>query len=868
MASPSAEQFAQLRALFERVCEVPAAAQSALLAELCSSPQMRAEVTAMLAADATDAGWLDQDLAAKISPLLAQQPAMRISDYEVIKPIARGGMGDVYLARRCDAAFEQIVALKLTQSRLDEADMRRFVDEQRILAKLQHPGIAQLIDGGIDANVAAQGGQPYLVMEYVDGLSITEHCDHHSLTLEQRLALFLQVCTAVSYAHRNLIVHRDLKPSNILVTADGNAKLLDFGIAKILAADEDLSTATQTGLMTPAYAAPEQVLGQPITTGTDVYALGLLLYEMLSGQRAQPIEGLTPSEIERAICTDEAPPPSQPAAQSQTHREWARRIASDLDSVVAKALSKEPERRYASVQSLADDVANFLADRPVEARPQSTWYRAYRYVKRHRWQASAVALVALLTLATALTATLAAVRINRALEQIKVEVSKSEQIASFLRELFAATDPEENAGESLTIRQVLDRSAERLQTELRDDPANRSMLHTEIGRIYLNLGVHQPALENLQLAAELRRATPGIDPVDLAQTLLSLSAVEDGLGAFDDAESSAREALFIFERSLQPDDLLIAESIGRLGSVLAGKGETDQAELTLKRALAKFSAGVGEQDHRTQSVMHNLAWVYDQRGDFVAAERVYRRVLAASANRADTDHPDHLSTLENLGLALRQQGRLDEAEPYYRDVLARRTRRLGANHDAVGNTRFNLAALLYARGKLRDAEAMFIQAIANWRVSLGVEHANVGLGLSAVGRLQERLEEYDSAIDSLSQSLAILAMHRPATDPRYADAAVALGRILVNQGKAEAAQQWLSAALSIRQQSETTKRRALGEAEMELGHCLLLLGEHAQGSALLSAGIGKIQADSDANDSLRERAATLAKRAESSGNVD
>jgi len=858
MPNQAAKEFAQLRALFERVCVVPAAEQPELLAQLCPDPQLRAEVEAMLAADATDRGWLDQDLAPKVSPLLARLPTMQISDYEILKPIARGGMGDVYLARRRNAEFEQIVALKLTQSRLNEADKRRFVDEQRILAKLQHPGIARLIDGGVDSDAAAEGGQPYLVMEYVDGLSITEHCDHHQLDLEQRLALFGQVCAAVSYAHRNLIVHRDLKPSNILVTTDGNPKLLDFGIAKILAADGEPSTGTVTGLMTPAYAAPEQVLGLAITTGTDVYALGLLLYEMLSGQRAQPIDGLTPSEIERAICTDDAPPPSHPAAQSQTHSHWARRIANDLDSVVAKALSKEPERRYASVQALADDVRNFVEGHPVQARPQSTWYRGYRYVQRHRWQAAAVALVAVLTVATALIATVSAVRINRALEQTRVEASKSEQIASFLRELFATTDPEENAGESLTIRQVLDRSAEQLQTELRDDPDNRGMLHTEIGRIYLNLGMHQPALSNLKTATALRRQTPGIDSVDLGQTLLSLSAVEDGLGNFSDAETSAREALAIFENAVEPDELLIAEGLGRLGSVLAGKGETTEAEATLNRALAMFSASVGETDHRTQSVIHNLAWVHSQRGEFVAAERIYRRVLAVSANRADPDHPDNLSTLENLGLALRQQDRLDEAEPYYRDVLARRTRRLGPDHDAVGNTTFNLAALQYARGELRDAEAMFTQAIDNWRVSLGAEHANIGLGLSALGRLQERLGEASKAIENLQQSLAILAQHRPATNARYADAAVALGRILVEQGQPKVAQPWLREALTIREQSTSPRQRAIGEAALELGHCLLQLGDEQAGEQLIAQGLRQIDADTESSDELRQRAQLLA----------
>lgn len=860
--SPSID-FARVREIFEQVCEQPLEQQQRLLNELCDSPALRAEVQALLVADADAGGMLDEALGDSAARLLEEQnPTLNrsIGAYTIIEPIARGGMGEVYLAERRDAAFEQRVALKLAQRNPGAAAHRRFIDEQRILARLEHPCIARMIDGGIhDDPFSGLAGLPYLVMEYVDGLSITEHCDSLELGLEERLHLFLRVCEAIGYAHRNLIVHRDLKPSNIMATAEGLPKLLDFGIAKILGDDADAGMATRTGMMTPAYAAPEQVSGQAITTSTDIYALGLLLYELLCGKRAQPLDVCTPSEIERIVCATTAPRPSLQAMHSPLQARWARRLEGDLDLIVQKALSKEPELRYKSASAFAEDVERFLEGRAIEARAPSWRYRSYMFARRHRWQVAAGALVVLLLAATALVSTLSAFRINRALEQTRLEAVKADQIATFMRELFAATDPEQNAGEAITVRQVLDRAAERIETELSADPAARALLHTEIGRIYFNLGLYEPAGENLEQAQALQRSLQAAGQVDLATTLQWLSYVRDIEGDYETAEAAARESLTLRQRLLPANDPAIGESLDRLGSVLGARGDVDQAATLISNAVDLLTESVGETDQRTLTAMHNLAWIYNEKDDFVGAERIFRKVMAISEASGDTDHPDHLITMENLALTLRRQNRLDEAETYYRDILERKLRRLGPEHQLVGDIRYNLAALLLAKGDYALAEPQFEAAVETWKKSLGEEHSSVGIGLSGLGRLLVRMDRPDDAEPRLREAIAILSRHQPEMDSRNADTKLALGLILCPGNKLEEGQSLLADVVKTRELA-SSRAPSIGESKMALGACHLELGQHEQGLALINAGYESVVGDPDASEEQVEQArATLAK---------
>lgn len=870
MTSHQSISFTQVREVFERICEQPCEQHARLLLEWCETPALRVEVQSLLDADASARCFLDEALGEAAAQLLERdRPALRrsIGAYTLLRPIGRGGMGEVYLAERRDTAFEQRVALKLAPRSLDANSRLRFIDEQRMLARLEHPCIARMIDGGIhDDASSGEEGLPYLVMEYVDGTNITDYCDHGELGLDERLSLFMQVCAAVSCAHRNLIVHRDLKPGNIMVTADGLPKLLDFGIAKMLGDDAQASAATGSGLMTPTYAAPEQVLGGVITTSTDIYALGLLLHELVSGARAQALDGCTPGEIERVVCEVEAPCCSVQALQSPRHRGWARRLAGDLDLIVQKALSKEPRHRYESARALADDVERFVRGHAIEARAPTWCYRSTRFVSRHRWQVTGALLILILVVATALLASVSAFRINRALEEARLEAVKADQIAAFLRKLFAAADPEQNAGETLSVLQVLDLGAERIQTELSADPAARALLHTEIGRIYASLGLVDSAIANLERAEAVQRTLGENALVDLATTLLWRSHAEDARGHYDAAEAAARESLDIRRRKLLANDPAIGEGLDRLGSVLGAKSEFDQAIPLIVEAVHQLTKYAGESDSRTLTAMHDLAWLHEKQRDFAGAERIYRRVLSISETKGDLDHPDHLVTMGNLAVALRRQGRLAEAEAYYRDILKRELRRLGPGHSAVADTRYNLAALLYAKGDLKLAEPLFRDALDSWKRTRGAEHPNVGIGLSALGHLLEKLDRPAEAERTFRDAIDVLAHHQPVMSARSADAKLALGRLLVQHDRAAEAEMLLREALDIRKRENATAS-AMGQAQLELGACLLDLHQRGQALPLIRSGQALVAGDSGSDTALRDRAdAVHALIAAASGN--
>jgi serine/threonine protein kinase len=446
------------------------------------------------------AGPLWADLAARDTA----SPGERIGAYRVLGELGRGGMATVFLAERADGAFRQQVALKLLRSGAGgEEAVRRFAQERQILATLDHPAIARLLDGGVDGR-----GRPYLVMEHVEGRPIDRHCEENHLSVDRRLDLFTRVAEAVFYAHRNLVVHRDLKPSNIFVTdaglEGGQVKLLDFGIAKLLdpaLAGPYAAAATRTvaRVMTPEYASPEQVRGEPVTTASDVYQLGLLLFELLTGERACRLKNATFGEAERAICGE---PPRRPS--SVVAGPLARRLRGDLDAIVEKALRKEPGLRYPSPGPLIDDLERHRSGRPVRARQGTFGYRARKFVSRHRFGLAAAALLALLLAGSAVTATLQARRIAR-------EAATAERVKEILVSLFSSANPSVSRGEALTARELLDHGAARVTTELDGEPAVQAELMTVLGNVYNTRGLYDEAVPLLEESLALRRSQ-GDDP--------------------------------------------------------------------------------------------------------------------------------------------------------------------------------------------------------------------------------------------------------------------------------------------------------------------------------------------------------------------
>jgi len=501
--------WARVSDLFHRLVDLDPAERARILDEECADESaIRSEVERLIAADASAAS----AAASGVSDVVAQamgaldvlphpRPGDRLGPYELMETIGAGGMGTVYLARRADEAYRGTVAIKILTDIADPDWAARMRDERHILASLTHPGIARLIDGG-----ETPEGQPYLVMEHVDGVPLDVHAASHDLLIEDRLRLFLQVCDAVDYAHGRLVVHRDLKPANILVDGEGRPRLLDFGIATLLDAGEGREARTRTGLrpMTPRYASPEQVRGERVTTATDVYSLGVILYQQLTGSFPLPPAARTPREIESAILDAEPEPPSRRAASSPDAGS-ATGIAPDLDTIVLKALAKEPARRYASVQALADDLERYLDGAPVLARPSTWTYRASKFARRNRGAVLGGATTLLALIAFAVSSGLRLVDLRA--ERLAAEVSRdeSEAVTSFLVDVFAATDPNLAQGLDLTAGDVLARAHARVIDEFSDRPRIHSAVVEALGRAYERLGAPDSAAALLSEVEDLRR---------------------------------------------------------------------------------------------------------------------------------------------------------------------------------------------------------------------------------------------------------------------------------------------------------------------------------------------------------------------------
>jgi serine/threonine-protein kinase len=601
-----------------------------------------------------------------------------------------------------------------------------------VLAGLEHPNIVPLFDAGVTAE-----GMPYFAMEFVDGVSIVEYCRRHTLALGSRVRLFHTVCRAVEHAHQHLIVHRDLKPSNILVDRDGTVKLLDFGIAKLLDNDDN-EELTHTGVspMTPESASPEQVRRQPVTPATDVYALGLLLYELLAGERAYSLRGLSPSRIEQTVCERVPARPSSIAPAQER-----RRIATDLDAICLKALEKDPRQRYPTAGHLAADVARYLAGRPVKARTPTTLYRIGKFVRRHRLRLSLAACV----VALALGAVAGVLWHARSAEIARAE---SEAVSRFLMGLFELTDPAHGRPGGPTVRELIDRG-ERSADRLADQPLVQARMFDVIGRVYHRLGDHDRALVLMRQALAIRRGRLGEEHADVATSLAHLALLLQDNDAPDEAAKLHQEALAIRQRLLGPDALETAESTEAYAMfLLRAKDDGRRAEAILREALERQSASDaarGEGAALARAVLQRgLAAVHNDRREYQAAADLLQQTVAAQRAHLGPSHPDTVRTLSLLGRSLSGAGDLASAERRVEEVLAMQRQINGAKHPSVILTLANLGQLARRRGDLTRAEPLYREAVSLAEEVLGANHstvARISVGLAAVlaqsGRGQE-----------------------------------------------------------------------------------------------------------------------------------
>ena len=670
-----------------------------------------------------------------------------VGAYRLNSLIGQGGMGSVWLAERCDGRFEGRVAVKLLNIALVGRDgEERFRREGNFLAKVTHPHIARLIDAGVSAV-----GQPYLVLEHVNGQPIDRYCDEQAKGIEERIRLFLDVLEAVAHAHANLIVHRDIKPANVLVSVDGEVKLLDFGIAKLITGDAQWggSRVVEAGALTreggtpltPEYAAPEQLAQGQVTTATDVYALGVLLYVLLSGQHPVGDAVRSPLTLMRAIVeveprrmsdavvsrTETADALAHHAARCHTTVGRLRRaLRGDLDTIVAKALKKNAAERYGSVTALADDLRRYLRREPISARPDTLRYRATRFVRRHV-RSVAAATVAVLMLG-GLTAFYTA-RLTTERDRAQREAVKAARVSETLTGLLMGADPIANraTADGLTVRGLLDGAAERVQKELVDQPDAQAEIFTVIGRMYRRLGTYDKAQHLLERALIAGQAAFGPEHPGVAQTLNDLGALAAEKGDYKTAAASLESALSMRRRIYGPEHTNVADTLAELGRIYQDQGLNDRAEPLHREALAIRRKALGDQHGETAVSLSDLASVLRLRGDLEGAEMLLRQSLEVHRKTRGGAHAMTATTLHDVALVTAAKGDVASAESLFRRAMDTHRKALGESHPLVAVTLNSLSRILRDQGRYDEAAAALEAALAIARPALGSEHQLIAI---------------------------------------------------------------------------------------------------------------------------------------------
>ena len=815
MADPSsAERWRRVSELLDGGLELPVAMRRPYLDAACpDDAELRREVEALLASCDRGAGFLDAPAPHFAAGLLAAsgEPPVpelaegeRIGPYRVVRELGRGGMGAVYLAERDDPHLRQRVAIKLVRGGLGSGYLvQRFMEERQILAGLSHPGIARLLDGAVTPE-----GVPWFAMEYVEGVPLDRYCDERRLTVPERLALFCQVCDAVQYAHRNLVVHRDLKPGNILVTADGSPKLLDFGIARLLSA-EAAGEAGGVQMMTPQYASPEQRRGEPATTTADIYALGVLLYRLVTG-RHPPSPTTSPPLARPAAALRK--PGADGAAPPPDAEKPPTALRGDLGAIVRRAMHPEPEGRYDGAEQLAADVRRHMRLLPVHARPRTRGYRARRFVQRNRWGVGVAAAVMALVMVFAVLSGAQARRIAQ-------ERDRARQVEGFLLELFYGANLHAGSGQAVTVRELLDRGAAQLARGEVRQPQTRARLFFALGKAYYAQGDYGRAITLLDSSYALERGLRGPGHPAAIGVANNLADVLRVAGRYDDARALYAVVLASRRREFGDRSTEVGRSLNGLAMVLRMQGRYGEAEAMLREALSIDRERAGPEPAALTQTLNNLGHVLRERGDLAGAEALHRESLAARRALWGPEHFEVSVSLANLAAVLRDRRDWTGADTLYRQVLKLRARLAGEDHPDVAADRAGYALLLHRRGDAGGAVALYRRALEVHRRALPRGHpvtastlVGLGDGLVALGRAQE-------AEPLLREALVSRVAVLPPGHWQIAEAQSALGACLSALGRPDQAEPLLKGALAV-------LRRRGGPADPQTADAVRRLNGH------------------------------------------
>jgi serine/threonine protein kinase/tetratricopeptide (TPR) repeat protein len=817
------QQYQRVQEIFHRVADLAGRERQASLDELCGgNEELQDAVARMLEADAGGRSLLDSGAARLLNDLgESEQVDFRrysFGPYHLIRLLGEGGMGVVYLAEREDLGSRAAIKL-LRDSSLSPMRRERFAAEQKMLAALNHPSIARLYDAD-----TLEDGTPYIVMEYVEGVPLTTYVRERGCSLEELVEIYRSICEAVRYAHSQAIIHRDLKPSNVLVTEGGMVKLLDFGISKQLqqlGAEDELSTVTTFRLLTPAYAAPEQLRGEHAGVQADVYSLGVILYELVAGRLPYDLSHQTPGQIERTIEQEDPKPPS---TYGRLRKEGAWQLPplawSEIDTLCLTAMHKDPARRYQSVEALIRDLDHFRKSEPLEARPDSFGYRASKYMARHQ---RALAWGTAVVLVLAAVGTYAGVRVAKARRETAAEAARTQQIERFMLNLFSGGETQAAPSADLRVATLLDRGVQQAKM-LESDPETKAELDDTLAELYEQLGKLDRADPLLQSALEARQRLYGPESAKAAETMTEIGLLRLEQAKPDEAEKLTRQALAIEERTLAPGDPATAKAMSGLGQVLNERGKSSEAIPVLEKAvklqsgkpglesdLADSLSGLGTANYQTAHYAeaekeHQQALEIDRQlygslhprlayelvdlgeiqhdlGNDAAAEKLYRQALDINKAWYGEKHPVTAFCMMAVGQSLVYQKRFEEAAPFIEQSVALQQEIFGPSHPRVAMA-LNVAGVFeLRRGHLEAAQTDFMRMANIYRETYGDGHFLVGTTMLNVGQVYIEEKKYALAEDAFRGALDRFRGQLPPDHPSVGIGEQKLGNVLVLEQK-------------------------------------------------------------------------------------
>ncbi|MEQ8523328.1 serine/threonine-protein kinase [Gracilimonas sp.] len=828
--------------IIDEVLELPIDKREAYLLKRCKGNEdLHNEVKLLLASITESEGWLEHpekykeglfDQASQdLSSLSTDHSVIgtKIGSYIITEKIGEGGMGSVFRAERADEDFTHEVALKIIQKhRATDENIQRFKKEQQILANLKHPGIAQLYDGGV-----TDEGFPFIIMEYIDGEPITEYCQQQNCSIEQKIELFKKVLDAVQYAHENLTIHRDLKPDNILIDQQGNVKILDFGISKLLDDDDFSITKTGTQILTLRYASPEQIINGNITTASDFYSLGVILYKLLTGQEPFDLDDLTRYQVEQIIVEKEPELPSSVAG-----KDTREKLKGDLDAIIMKSIRKEPESRYRTASDFLNDLNNYNEGLPVSARDDSFRYRSGKFMRRHR---QGITIAAGILIGISALIGFYTWRITQERNQAQLEAQKAEEVAGFLTDLFSQSNPyfeESESGLDQTLGSILRYGSDKIDDELINQPEIQAEMKSVIGDVYNSLGEFAKAETLLTDALELQKQISSGPDFAQAEAMRNLAFLYQEQGRFSEAESLLIESIGYFEQTEEGlENQPAISALNHLGNLMwFNKGDYDTADSMLTKALNLRYTIHGQENHaHVAKNLNDLATLFHAQGLYNQARPYYRQSVEMYQEVLG-DHPNTAIIMSNYSALLRESGQLEEAEKQQLASLAMHRNLTDENSIDVALGIGSLGHIKLEQEQYKKADSLLNIAFQKLTKLYGDQHPYVSRTRLNLGRIDLRTGNYDQAVEILNQVNEEYKQIYPPSHPRTSDPLFALGLAYLETGQLKKAEEMLKKAHEIRLSGYPSDSWRVAQTKSAYGFSLSQQDKFEQSDSLLVDG--------------------------------